>query len=332
MTIVISFIGLVLKQFQIIKQFFMNTENLNIKISNFKLNVFRNLLEESLIVNNQLMLEFSSSMIKSCTFSSTKSFIKLWTIPLDTLIQQDSNELELTSKLIKHNFPTFNFYILKGDLFNKYLSVHNSDTVDLEFVLQKTKDNKYQAESILISSKDNMSSGLKTSFILTTEELISNKIDDYADVISECTPSKSMFEFILSNKQIQEIKRLIKNLHKSLPDNQSFLTFTIDIDNSKIVVNDKVFTIDFPLLLNQDKKIDVTNMTFNILKSDFVMTGNHNFSIYTDNKEQKVILGTNFAGSIIWCLSSKIREDSISIDNSIMDSTLDQFELNEYLS
>ena len=80
-------------------------DKITIKISNFKLNIFRNLLEQSLIVDNQLMLEFNPEMIKACSFSNTKSFMKLWTIPLNNLIinvdEKDSIELEIIAKKIK---------------------------------------------------------------------------------------------------------------------------------------------------------------------------------------------------------------------------------------
>jgi len=308
-----------------------------IKISNFNLNVFRKLLEQSLIVDNQLMLEFSSEIIKSCSFSNTKSFMKLWTIPLNNLIitnEKDSIELdEITTKKEILNFPTFNFYILKGDLFRKYLSVHNTDTVDLEFVLHYDKDTcKYQAANITISGKSENNSPLITNFTLTTEELISNKITDYVQIINECTPTKDMFEFILTDIQIQEIKRLIKKLHKSSSDNTAFLTFTVDSEKNKITVNDKVFTIDF--LISKENLVNKVNFKFNILKSDFIITGNHSFSIYTNEVEEKVILGANYAGCIIWCLLGKINENSMHFDDSIMDANMDKnidsLDLSEY--
>ena len=152
-------------------------EDCTIKISNFKLNIFRNLLEQSLIVDNQLMIEFSPEIIKSCTFSNSKTFLKLWTTPLSNLINVENNDIDLfenKKNVNENNFPTFNFYILKGDLFQKYLSVHTANTVDLEFILHK-KDDKYQAANITISSKLNNNNSLVTNFILTTEELISNK-------------------------------------------------------------------------------------------------------------------------------------------------------------
>ena len=141
-----------------------------------------------------------------------------------------------------------------------------------------------------------------------------------------------MFEFILTDGQIQEIKRLIKKLHKSSSNNTAFLTFGVDSDNKKIIVNDKVFTIDFQL--QEDTKFPEQSFKFNILKSDFIMTGNHTFTIYTEEEERKVIFGARFASSIIWCLSSKINPDSIDLNDnfdSIADTTLDDLDLSEYV-
>jgi hypothetical protein len=311
---------------------------MEIKIKNFKLNVFRNLLEQSLIVDNQLMFEWTPEMVRSCSFSTTKSFIKLWLIPLQMLIVKP--EKEETAELFpeqnkdeKLEFPTFNMYILKGDLFKKFLSVHTSDMVDLTFMIQEV-NGKHFASNITITSKSEVSNELTTNFVLTTEELISNSIEDYSQIIKEATPSKNMFEFMLSNTQIQEIKRLIKKLHKSSADNTAYLTFTIDSERKKIIVNDKVFNIEFEINpeIQKDVKFPDESFKFNVLKSDFIIAGNQTFSIYTCDKEEKVIFGARFAGSIIWCLSSKISEQSeLNLDASVLDSTIDALDMQEYL-
>jgi len=304
-----------------------------ISIKNFRLNVFRNLLDQALIVDNQIMLEFSPEIIKSCSFSITKSFMKLWTIPTKSLIivpEDTGIELFASVGVVKDEltFPKFNLYILKGDLFKKFMSVHNTDMVDLEFTIHNIND-KWQAANITIRGKSENNSPLLTSFVLTTEDLITNKIEDYSLVLKECTPNPSMFEYILTDIQIQEVKRLVKQLHKSSSNNTAFLTFTIDVENKKITVNDKVFTIDF--FISNDVKFPPKSFKFNILKSDFIMTGNHTFTIYTDEVEQKVIFGAIYAGSIIWALSSKVNESTINLDDSIIDSTIDSMDLAEYL-
>lgn len=309
----------------------------SIKITNFKLNVFRNLLEQSLIVDTQLMFEISKSMIRSCSTSTTKSFVKLLITPMTTLIVKP--EKEETAELFptpvieqkEEDFPKFNMYILKGDLFKKFLSVHTSDTVDLEFSI-KLENNKWQATNLIITGKSEGANDLTTNFVLTTEELISNQIDDYSDIIKLCTPTEDMYEFVLSDTQIQEVKRLIKKLHKSSADNTAYLTFTIDAENKKIIVNDKVFSIEFDVAPEFIDKFPNESFKFNILKSDFIITGNQTFSIYTNNNDNKIIFGARYAGSIIWCLSSKITEISeLNLDSSITDSTLDALDMSEYI-
>lgn len=308
---------------------------MEIQIKNFKLNVFKNLLEQSLIVDNQLMFEISSKMIKSCSFSQTKSFMKLWMIPFTNLIckpekKESSNEIvelfeEEPVEEKMPEFDLFNMYILKGELFKKFLSVYTSDTVDIIFNIQEVNGKK-QAASLNITGKSEGSNVLTTNFILTIEELITNKVDDYSAIIKECTPNESMFEFVLSDKQIQEVKRLIKKLHKSNADNTAYLTFTIDSKKQKIIVNDKVFTVEFDIDTDVQQHIEFpeNSFNFNILKSDFVITGNQTFTIYTEENNQKVIFGAHYAGSIIWCLTTKVTNVSdINLDASIVDSTID---------
>lgn len=285
-----------------------------IVFKNFKLNVFRNLMEQSLIVDNQLMFEISQNNIRSCSFSPTKSSIKLWTSIWDGLIH---NEDEL-SDINLPSFETFNMYILKGDLFKKFLSVHTSETVDLSF---NVIDN--QAASLTITGKSENNNNLITTFVLTTEELIKNKVDDYNTIISEFSPSKTMFEFVLSDTQIQEIKRLVKKLHKSIPDNVAYLTFVVDCEEKKITVKDKVFTVDFKIDTEKHKFPEKT-FSFNILKSDFIVTGNQTFTIWTEEESQKVIFGAKYSSSLIWCLIGKVQEQSdLSLDSSIVDSTIE---------
>lgn len=310
---------------------------MEIQIKNFKLGVFKNLMEQALIVDNQLMFEIGKDMIRSCSFSTTKSFMKLWTIPFETLIQKpeaDDNEIESLDVIpdVEYDFPTFNMYILKGDLFKKFLSVQSADTADLIFTIQEN-NGKYTAANVTIIGKSEGANSLTTSFVLTTEELISNKVEDYSVIIRECTPDEGMFEFILSDKQIQEVKRLIKKLHKSSADNTAYLTFTIDSDNNKIIVNDKVFTVEFSIEdeVQKNIKFPEKSFKFNILKSDFIIIGNQTFSIYTDENNQKVIFGARYAGSIIWCLTSKIANVSdLNLDASIVDSTIDSIDLDDY--
>lgn len=314
------------------------------KIVNFNLSGFGNLLNQSLMVAPQLMIEFNESMIKSCSFSSTKSFIKLWTIPINNLIinkdaekDEIENQLALVPKVIKevdYSDLDFNFYILKGDLFKKYISVHSSENVDLEFTLNKI-DEKWQASSVTISGKSDNNSPLKTTFTLTTEELITNKISDYSAILKECTPTNDMIELVLTDKQIQEIKGLSKKLSKAIVDNSPYITFTVV--NNTITVNDKVFSIVFDIDPNSVGAINGAKLEkdevlkFNILRSDFIITGDHTFNIFTSNKQEseKVIMSGKYGGSLILCLTTKISENSTS-DQFPDDDDIDSLNLSEY--
>lgn len=305
---------------------------MEITISNFKLNVFRNLMEQSLIVDNQLMFEVSNDFIRSCSFSATKSFMKLWIAPLKNFIKISSDDIQEIPE-----FEPFNIYILKGDLFKKFLSVHNADTVDLIFNIVENQKKKNQAASITIvgslsSNEQEKTNMLKTTFMLTTEELISNKIDDYSAVIKECAPSEDMTQIMLGDNQIQEIKRLIKKLHKSSADNTAYLSFKVDSETKKLIVNDKVFIVEFDL--PTDTVFPEESFTFNILKSDFIITGNQTFSIFTNAVSQKVIFNSSYAGAILSCLSSKIQESNdLSFDSSVVDSTIEAIDdIDEYLT
>ena len=64
--------------------------------------------------------------------------------------------------------------------------------VNLEF---NVIDN--QATTLKLSGKTDQQYFIETTFPLTKEEIIIDKIDDYSEIISECTPSPDMFEFFL---------------------------------------------------------------------------------------------------------------------------------------
>lgn len=307
-------------------------------IKNFRLNVFKNLLDQSLMTNNQLMLNVSPTMFKSASFSVTSTFIKLWSIPLKGLVIEPENEnndgvinFDEPKPKEELKFESFDCYIFKGDLFKKFLSVYESDEIDLEFTTNEI-NGKQQATKITLIGSGTDQTILQTTFMPTTEEFISNKISDYNEIIKHCTPDKSMFTFIFSSKQIQEIKRLIKNLHKSMSDNSAFLTFFIDSENKKITINDKVFVLDIKLSPELQEKLSFPekSFSFNILKTDFVVTGNHDFTFYVAENDPRIILGARYSGSIIWGTSTKIETTNLNISEAALDATIDNLDLTEY--
>lgn len=311
-----------------------------VRIPNFNLGIFRSLLDQNLTVNKNIMIEFTKDMVKSCAMSPSRSFMKLWMIPMANLVgsvQEDGGTLDIDNldepkaQLPKEleDMPTFNFYLMKGDLFRKYITVHNSELVNLEFTLTDASNNGLQASTLTIYGKSELGSPLVTTFTLTTEEMIVDRIESYEPIIREVTPSSDMMEVVLSSVQLQEIKRLIKQLHKSSTENTAFITLTVSKDN--LLIKDKVFEINIPL--NETLVANVNEPTsFNILKTDFLMLGNHTFTIYTSTDAQKVIFVTKFGEAMISGLSTKVSENSDfgSSDNEI-DGVIDFDELDEFL-
>lgn len=323
-------------------------ENQILKIENFNLLIFKHLLNQSLNVTKQLMIEFSDDFVKSVSISNSKSLMKIWVVPMDALIgvktkqkpdtlsvdDLSEDQPSLFPEAIKQpiKFDAFNFYALKGDDFVKYLNATASEITDIEFNIQIV-DNKRQASSITIYGKSINGNNLKTTFNLSKDEMMLNVVSDFSGVIKQVTPDPEMAEVILNDKQTQEIKRLVKTLHKSCVENTGYLTFAIE--QNKVIVNDKVFNVTFDLdksLYTEEnlKKLD-ESIVFNILKADFIMTGALNYHIYTSNSSPKIILGTPYAGAIIWCLATKISESNIEMtDETSIDNALDGLNIEEY--
>ena len=262
--------------------------------------------------------------------------MKIWNIPLKSLIikPEKVETVDVLDEGPKEQdlsvIPIFNIYILKGDFFKKYLSVHTSDTVTLSFDVVEL-NGELQASVMKISGMSESNSPLTTKILLSTDEMISDKVDDYSELIKKCTPDPDMTKVILSDSQIQEVKRLIKNLNKSIVDNTSFLTFTIT--KSKIVVNDKAFEVEFNIDDELAEKLNLTDdqkFSFNILKSDFIMMGNHIFAFYSNEESQKVIMSASYGGSIIQCLATKIVQSNIDLDAQ-SDEIIDATDLDQYI-
>lgn len=314
------------------------TQVKTVKIPGFNMGIFRSLLDQTLIVNKNIMIEFTPELVKSCALSASRSFMKLWTIPMPKLVGgADSDENgkvhdldeeagEASNLDFLKEMETFNFYIMKGDLFRKYITVHNSELVNLEFELVPASDNRLQAATLTITGKSELGSPLVTKFTLTTEEMITDRVDTYDNLIREVTPSPEMIDVLLSSVQLTEIKRLIKMLHKSSTENTPYITLTIEPE--KLRIFDKVFDINIPLNSSMADKI-TEPITFNILKTDFLMLGNHTFSVYTDAESQKVIFYTKFGEAMIAGLSTKVSENA-DMSNDDIEGEVNFDDLDDY--
>lgn len=291
-------------------------------INNFNLSLLKRLLKQSLIVNEQIMIEISDSMMKSVSFSGTKSLIKIWQLPIESFVDIETESEVDKSTYIQNYDGKFNLYILKGSLFLKYLDVFSMKnpcklTIDID-------KNTNQATQLTIEGSSENGSKIKTNFVLTTEEMIVDKVEDYNFILKQCTPEKSYKQFSITEKQLTELKSLIKKLHKSIVNNSNYITFSFD-DNGNLNVFDKAFNIE----LEYDSK-DVKNLEFKILKTDLLMFGEHSFVFYTDNNTSKVILGTNYGPAIVWCTSVKVLEDVTTDEIDDINDIADSLDLEEY--
>lgn len=291
-------------------------------INNFNLSLLKRLLKQSLIVNEQIMIEISDSMMKSVSFSGTKSLIKIWQLPIESFVDIEAESEVDKSTYIQNYDGKFNLYILKGSLFLKYLDVFSmKNPCKLTINIDK---NTNQATQLTIEGSSENGSKIKTNFVLTTEEMIVDKVEDYNFILKQCTPEKSYKQFSITEKQLTELKSLIKKLHKSIVNNSNYITFSFD-DNGNLNVFDKAFNIE----LEYDSK-DVKNLEFKILKTDLLMFGEHSFVFYTDNNTPKVILGTNYGPAVVWCTSVKVLEDVTTDEIDDINDIADSLDLEEY--
>jgi hypothetical protein len=302
-------------------------------INNFNLSTLKRLLKQSLIVNEQIMMEFDDTMIKSVSFSPTKSLIKIWQTSIESFVSVNNENKELLednevvdkSSYIFNLDGRFNLYILKGSLFLKYLDVFSMRTpckltIDVDV-------NTHQATQLVIEGLSESGSKIKTKFILTTETMIVDKVEDYGFILKQCSPEESFSKFSIGEKQLIEVKNLIKKLHKSIVNNSSYVTFKFD-ENGILTVSDKAFNIEVNYETSDDTKLK--DFEFNLLKNDLVMLGEHSFVVYTSKDSSKVIFGTNYGESIVWCMSVKVSEDITTDEISDINDIADSLDLEEY--
>lgn len=307
----------------------MNNNQQYLEIDNFDILLFKKIIKQSLFVSNELILEFNNDSVKSCSFSKTKSLIKLWGTPYTTFIKCDENSLDLLEdpknniKFIGEEFDLFNFYVLKGEYLLKFLDVFSINHHS-KLRIYHTDGKASHIEIFGYTAND---SKIKSKFDLTTEEFITNKVSDFKQILREVTPTKDLHEIKINQNTIFEIKSLIKNLHKSMVNNTTFITFTFD-DNGKLSINDKVFNLD----VVYESTEPVPNFSFNMLKSDFMLIGEHNFSIFTNENSPKIIFNALFNNIIISCMSTKIADDinNDDFDANDIDSFSDNLNLEEY--
>lgn len=269
-----------------------------ITIDNFKLGLFRSMMEQSLVVNKQLIFRIDKDMIKSCSFSPTKSLIKLITMPTERL-----------SDGIINDFVAFDVFIFRGDVFKKYLSVYKDGLVNITFTTIE-HEGKIIAKQIKIIDE----SGLETVFAPTTEKMMSDSVSDYSSLIEKITPKPDMFRLLVANNHILNIRQLIGTLHNADPKNVLYLCFEYDKTNNNLSVKDSVFKQSIPFTNEVNDILPTVDFMFNVMKTDYIRIGNHNYSIYTKHDSKELILIAAHGGMLVSCLITKVDENVAQTD------------------
>lgn len=316
-------------------------EHNNVIIENFDLKFFIAVVEQNLMVDNQISIKFDKDIIKSIVPSISQYMLKLWTAPLKNFIVSEPvdseyvlnfDDEEETPEPEENSFEEFDMYVLNGSLFKRMLKIFGNEPVKLEFDIDKTSN---VATSLKITGTTNFGSNLSTTYLLTSDELIVNKVSDYNKVIESTKPAEGMVEFILTVDELKELKSLIKDLHKTISQNSSYITFDIDVVKKIITISDKAFKVVYPLYKTQEDENKIEkSFSFNLMKSDFINTGSHTFKIMTlpEDQSSTAIMYAYHKKCVIACILSK----AISVDsdnnmsNYIADQStnIDDFDLN----
>lgn len=307
-----------------------------IEIDNFNLKKFGLLLTQSLNVVPQLMLEFNGNMIRSCSMSNSKALIKLWTVPIQFLIVDKKEKEENTildidaPTIVKEPFninTKFDFYVLKGTDLLKYIEVFDKNQPVKLTINVRDNSTSREASTITILGKTSEGTMIETTFSLTTEALISEKIDDYSKIMEIVKPSEDSLVVNITAKIYKEICDINLKLHKAEPNNSAYIT--LRIFNDRYTVNDKVFELEYKLLepLNIE---DGKCIELNILKSDFMKISAETLSMHfsSDPDDPKIVFITKYFDSIIYSLITKARGEIATSSND--DDFADDLVLSDY--
>lgn len=308
---------------------------MQVLIKNFDLKLFKSLIEQNLLVQNEISINFGPEVVKSYAFTSSKSLMKIWTVSTKSLIKEseeggviDFDDDDLTPKSTELEFEPFDFYVLKGDMFKKYLSIFNDEPVTM--IIEVDEETNI-GTLMTIQGCSAYQSRLQTKYNLCSDELIVNKISSFDQAMQMVQESEDDMHFVMTKEECDEVKKLIQQLHKSNPENTSFITFKVDVARKIINVSDKVFSVNFQLQKSADIEIPSKSFEFNLLKSDFISTGNHVFHFFVEDKPQgKVILKAAYKNCInIYCTGYAITYDkqeentTVSDIDSVSDDVID---------
>jgi uncharacterized UPF0146 family protein len=313
------------------------------------------------MVENQLVINFSDGMIRSTSMTVSHSLMKFWTAPISAFITSET-ELDRKKAATKVEQPiinfdddpiedtipeteedttdidakfkeveAFDFYVSKGDVFRRFLSVFGSDSVNVTIDIDRTKN---VATDIIIEGQSVNGTNLTSKFNLSSEDIIMNKVSDYSKVIEELTPKPDMQQFLISVEETKEIKFLIKQLHNTNVQNTTYIKFYINAAEQYVELSDEVFKLRYSLRKNEDIPLPTKDMTFNLFKTDLIAAGTHSFVFFsTDQKDDFVITNTHYKKCLISTIMSKSYEkntDNNLVSTDIANADFDLDNMSEY--
>lgn len=260
----------------------------------FDLGFFASLIDQNLMANNSIKVRFTEKTVKSIALTSSRSFVKLWEINTENLICPNTESVEEinddgTIGVHVPKFECFDMFVLKGDVFKRFLNVFNQNPVDL---LVDVDENESIANRIVITGETKFDTPIKCSYTLSSAEAMGEGPSDYSVVEKFFTVKDSVKSFMILKDEMDQVKNLIQTLHKTNSENTSYVTVNVDVERSIIRVFDKVFDIKFPLVKTEDQISNLPDKSFDfrILKSDFIVAGKHTYNLYFDQSDDDKIV------------------------------------------
>ena len=289
---------------------------------NFSLAFFGKLIEQNLMADNSINIKFTKEQIMSAAKTSSESLIKFWHIPTQNLIAEpeeeeilDFNDDGSTGTKLPE-FADFNFYVLKGDMFKRFLNVFSDDPVVVNI---EVDDEDSVASKITITGQTKSGTPIQSSYMLSSAELMTSGVKDYNVVMNYVQPKEGLKSFFLLKDEVDEVKKLIKDLHKTNSENTAYVKFEVNVEKKIVTVSDKVFKVKFQLIKSEadTDRVPTSNLEFMILKSDFITCGKHTFEFFFNEEDQKIVMKSSYKKFAIncACINLSVRDQEQKVDD-----------------
>ena len=297
--------------------------NNKFKITNVNLRKFEKIINTSLMVRNNLMLEFSEQFVRSCALNSSSSIMKLFTVEIEKIsmtaeeLTPKKEEIILATQITLDSTPDknnnisglFDFYLLRGEILKNNFGIFDQNKpVDIEFdVIQAEDESRPRATSMKITGLSKYNTRLETTLPLTKDSLNTETISDYSMAMQHVTPDDNSHKISISPAMFEEVTSMIKSLHKTNVNNTIYIE--IEVSGNQIIFKDKAFKIQYTIPESIEGSIE-----FKLAKNDWIkLTGENTVNIFLNKNvdDKKVIFVTSYIDSVIFSLITKVRGGEI---------------------